>query len=271
MYRYSISRATLAWASVLAGGLLAAGSLIWEGRPNRLPDSAVAMVGEQPIGRAQWLQAVASVESDRGRALTAAERRAVLQKLIDEELLLQQALASGMARDEPGLRKTLIAALIDASTVGGTVDEAEARKLFEQDPGRFAAQPRLRVSALRAPADAESAAVLAALKGGALPEGWRSMALPDQLLPMSQLAQLLGGSAATALHRAEVDRLIGPLAGGDAALYLLLRERQADAPAYEDVAEAVRSEWARRNAERALEGLLKRLRDEARIRIADGL
>lgn len=229
------------------------------------------MVGSQPIGRAQWLQAVAAVESDRGLALSAPERRAVLQKLIDEELLFQQALDSGLARDDPGLRKTLIAALIDASTAGGAVDEAAARALFEQEPGRFAAQPRLRVAALEAPADAQPAAVLAALRGGPLAEGWRTLPLPDQLLPIPQLAQRLGGGAATALSQAALGQVIGPLESGGVSLYLLLRERQADAPVYEDVAEAVRSEWARRNADRALEALLQRLRGEARVRVADGL
>ena len=276
MYGYSnfwsaSSRLALAWASVLLGGLLAAGSLVYEGRPGRLPADAVAVVGSQGIARAQWLRAVQAVEGDLGRALTAPERRAVLDRLIDEELLFQHALASGLARDDPGLRKTLIAALIDASTAGGTVDETAARALFAADPGRFAAQPRLRVRAVQAPADADRTALLAALREGRLASGWRRVDLPDQALPLPQLAQRLGGSAAEALRRAAVDELIGPLESSGVSLYLLLRERQADAPAYEDVAEAVRAEWARRAAEQALAELLRRLRGEARIRIGDGI
>ncbi|MDP3857018.1 MAG: hypothetical protein Q8Q73_04555 [Stagnimonas sp.] len=270
MFRYSIpSRLALAWASVLAGGLLAAGSLVYEGRPGRLPADAVAVVGSQGIARAQWLRAMQAVEGDLGRALSAPERRAVLDRLIDEELLFQHALASGLARDDPGLRKTLIAALVEASTAGGTVDETAARALFAADPGRFAAQPRLRVRAVQAPTDADRAGLLAALRDGHLASGWRRVDLPDQPLPLSQLAQYLGGSATEALRRAAVDELIGPLDAGGVSLYLLLRERQADAPAYEDVAEAVRAEWARRAAEQALAELLRRLRGEARIRIGD--
>lgn len=272
MFGYSISRLTLAWASVLLGGLLAAGSLLYEGRPGRLPADAVALVGSQSIGRAQWLRAVQAVEGDLGRPLEAGERRAVLDKLIDEELLFQHALDSGLARDEPGLRKTLIAALIDASTAGGTVDEAGARALFAADPGRFAAQPRLRVAAVQAPGDAKRDSLRAVLRGEqAPPPDWRRVALPEQALSLPQLGHYLGGSATEALRHAPLGELIGPLQTGAQTQYLLVLARQADAPVYEDVAEAVRAEWARREAERALAELLQRLRRNASLRVSDAL
>jgi hypothetical protein len=273
MYRYSISsRLALAWVSVLLGGLLAAGSLVYEGRPGRLPADAVALVGDQSIGRAQWLRAVQAVEGDLGRPLEAGERRAVLDKLIDEELLFQHALASGLARDDPGLRKTLIAALIDASTAGGSVDEAAARALYAADPGRFAAQPRLKVAVVQAPGDADRDRLRAVLRGEqTTPPDWQRVALPEQALSLSQIAHYLGGSAAEALRQAAVEELIGPLQTGQHTQYLLVLARQADAPAYEDVAESVRAEWARREAERALAELLQSLRRTTNLRVSDAL
>jgi hypothetical protein len=266
-------RSGLAWLAVVAGGLLAALSLLYEGRGKPPPAGSAATVGDHAIDRAQWQRAVQAVENDRGRALDPAERRAVLDRLIDEELLFQHALDSGLVRDDPGLRKTLVAALIDATTAGGAVDEAAARALFERDPGYFAAQPRLQVAVARrapeaAPVDAEI--LRAALRDDTtLPEGYERIPLPEAPLPLPQLAQRLGGSAATALHRAEVGALIGPLDYGEASLFLLLRARYADAVRYEDVAEAVRSEWQRRAAEAALEELLTELRRDAALRYAD--
>ena len=66
-------------------------------------------------------------------------------------------------------------------------------------------------------------------------------------------------------------RLIGPLQTGTRTQFLLVLARQADAPAYEDVAEAVRAEWARHEAERALAALLQRLRRNASLRVSDAL
>lgn len=268
----SSRRIQLAWCAVLAGGLLATASLWHEGRAGALPAGAVAAVGGQTIPRAQWLRALEAVETDRGAALDAEGRRAVLQRLIDEELLYQHALDSGLARDDPGLRKTLIAGLVDAATAGGAVDETAARALFERDPTYFSAQLRLRVSAIeleRGAAVPAHEALLAALRGGALSPRLRRVDLPAAAVSLPQLAQRLGGSAAQALRSARTNQLVGPLMQGERQLYLMVLERQADAPRYEDVAEAVRSEWSRREAEAALARLLEDLRHSAAIRIAD--
>lgn len=238
-----------------------------------MPADAVAMVGTQPIPRAQWLRAVQAVEADRGAALDAAGRRQVLQRLIDEELLFQHALDSGLARNDPGLRKTLVAGLIDAATAGQRVDEIAARALFERDPAYFAAQPRLRVTAARIVGDGvpiDTQRVLDALRDGLSESALRPVALPPVPLPLAQLAQRLGGSVADALHRAEPGSVIGPLpAGGGGPIYALLHERIADAPRYEDVADAVHSEWTRRKAETALEQLLASLRRTTTVTVAN--
>lgn len=264
-------RVALAWAAALAGGLIAATALHVDGRYS-LPDDAVAVVGTQPIPRAEWLRAVAAVESDRGTPLDAAARSAILQRLIDEELLFQHAIDSGLARNDPGLRKTLVAGLVDATTAGEGTDEAAARALFERDPSYFSAQPRLRASALALPADAkppDAAALQSALQGGPMHAQGKVVDLPDQALTLPQIAQRLGGSAAEALRTAEPGRVLGPLHGDGAQLYLMLHERLTDTPRYEDVADAVRTELARRHAEAALERLLTTLRSTTSIRIAD--
>ncbi|WP_281784729.1 SurA N-terminal domain-containing protein [Sinimarinibacterium flocculans] len=269
-------RIRLAWLAVAAGGLLAALSLLYEGRGKPLPAGAAAVVGDQAIGRDQWQRAVQAVEGDRARALDGEERRAVLDRLIDEELLFQHALDSGLVRDDPGLRKTLVAALIDATTAGGAVDEDAARALFARDPAYFAAQPRLAVVAVRtndAASRDDATAVREVLQdalreGRPLPAGFEPVALPEEPLPLPQIAQRLGGAAASALHRAAAGELLGPFAQGRGALYVLLRQRYADTVRYEDVADAVRSEWQRREAEKALEVLLTELRRDAAIRYA---
>lgn len=251
----------LAGATLLADGWRGAG----------LPADAVALVDDHPIARADWLRAVHAVESDRGRSLDATERAQVLRRLIDEELLFQHAVGGGLVRNDPGLRKTVIAGLIDAATAGGTADEAAARDLFERDPAYFAAQMRLRVAGLRLPAGQQApspTAILAALGTGEVPAPLQPLDLPDAALPLAQLAQRLGGGATEALRHAKVGELVGPLPAANGSHYLSVIERQADSPRYEDVAEAVRSELARRNAEAALDRLLQTLRRDTPIVIS---
>lgn len=267
------TRVALAWFSVLVGGAVATAALVYDGWPTRLPRDAVAMVGTQAIPREQWLRALAAVERDRGRPLAATERRAVLQRLIDEELLFQHAVDSGLARDDPSLRKTLVAGVIDAATADRGEDEAGARALFAQDPGYFAAQPRLRVTAVAQAPDATAPgadAVASALRDGNVTAPLHAIDLPRQPVPLPQLAHRLGGRAAEALRTAELGQLIGPLAGdGRSLLYLMVHERLADQPRYEAVADAVRVEWGRRQAEAELADLLSALRQSTSVRIAD--
>ncbi len=267
--RDSVARA---WLAVVGGGAIAAAVLLYSGwRPGGLPVNAVAQVGEHAIDRADWLRAVAAVEADRDRALDAGERARVLQHLIDEELLLQHALNSRFVRDDPGLRKTIIAALVEASTQGAEPDEAAARALFEQNPEAFGGAPRLRVTALRvrpgltAPSQQQ---IAVALRGGPTQAALQLLDLPTTLLPLPQLAQRIGGSLAQTLISAPTDAVIGPLQVAGASTYAMVRERSVDRPRYEDVADAVRAEWSHRQADRALAGLLQSLRTDTPIRIA---
>ncbi len=267
------TRVALAWSAVLVGGAVATAALVHDGWPTRLPRDAVAMVGTQPISREQWLRALAAVETDRGRPLDAAERASVLQRLVDEELLFQHALDSGLARDDPGLRKTLVAGVIDASTAASGEDEAGARVLFARDPGYFAAQPRLRVTAVALPPEAQpptTETLVAALRDGEITAPLHAIDLPQLPVPLPQLAQRLGGRAAEALRTGVPGEVMGPLAGdGRSLLYLMVRQRLADQPRYEDVADAVRVEWARRQAEAELADLLAALRQSTSVRLAD--
>lgn len=267
-------RVMLAWISVLAGSLIAALTLYWDGR-HMLPADAVAIVGEHSIARTQWLKAVQAVEQSRREPLDEAGRRAILQRLIDEELLLQHALDSGFARDNPGLRKTLVAALMDAATAQAAVaDEAAVRRLFETDPGYFSAQPRLRVRAVRTSVGEvapDRALLKQALLNDLLPAGIRRVDLPSTPLSSAQIAQHLGGAAAGALQDGQAEKLLGPYPSGDVEIFVMLLERVAQAPRFEDVQDAVRSELERRNAERALEQLLAGLRRDKDVRIAENL
>lgn len=272
MFRPRIPEASvLAWLGLLLGGLLAAATLLADGwRAQGLPAGAVALVEEQPILRSDWLRAVNAVEEARGVRLDAAGRAEVLQRLIDEELLYRHALDSGLVRQDPGLRKTVIAGLIDAASGVDRVDEAAALALFGQDPGYFAAQPRLRVAGLSLAADLPPPSadeLLRQLREDAVTAPAQKLALPTSPLPLPQLAQRLGGSAAEALRTAEVGQLLGPL-GDSPRIYLLVLERQADRPSYEQVAAAVRTEAARRQSEAALEALLRQLRRDTPARIA---
>src|ERR1044071_7198253 len=93
--RRGVPRALLI-AGLIGGAAMAAAGLIGGDR-KALPPQVVATVNQHPILRDAWLRAVAAVASEQNRELTADDRRHILDRLIDEELLVQQGLALGLA------------------------------------------------------------------------------------------------------------------------------------------------------------------------------
>ena len=78
------------------GLAVAAASLMEAPGDAALPADVVAKVNGVPVRRDDYLRAVAALASDRRNPLDDADRRYVLDRLIDEELFVQHALALGL-------------------------------------------------------------------------------------------------------------------------------------------------------------------------------
>jgi len=124
-------------------------------RPSRvvdaLPATAVALVGDTPISEAEYSRAIAAVESDRRDHQVEPElRRHVLDRLVEEELLVQGALELGLPTRDPRLRGQIATTMLDG-VVGEPLpapDDAtlrafhEARAASWPGPDRRALFPR---------------------------------------------------------------------------------------------------------------------------------
>jgi hypothetical protein len=114
-------RARLALALGAAAGVALAGAALLRGgpaEPARLDSSdAVAWVNGQPVARESFARFVAGMARERGGLeLDPAARRELLERMIDEELLLQQGIALGLERREPAARRAIVSAVVDLVT-----------------------------------------------------------------------------------------------------------------------------------------------------------
>jgi len=112
------------------------------------PDVA-ATVGGRAITLAQLDAAVALLERDRERTVSPEERRLVLERLIDEELLVQRGLALGLVESDRKLRGDLVSAVMDAATAEARTAAPAREELvafFEERRTLFGAAPPLRVA-----------------------------------------------------------------------------------------------------------------------------
>ena len=86
-----------------------------------LSPTAVASVNHQQIRLAEYRRALGLFASDKREPLTEDDRRLVLQRLIDEELLIQHGITSGLIRTDMAVRSAAL-----ESVLAGLMIEIEA-------------------------------------------------------------------------------------------------------------------------------------------------
>lgn len=282
------ARATfLLVAGSVAGVLLAAFGILRSGDAATAPPAdAVALVNGQPISRDAFAEFVGAVASERRLLELGPEEKArLLDRMVDEELLLQRGLELGLARYERTARRAIVAAVVAAVTADAEAtepDEASLRAFFEASSERFVRPGRIAVdvafvsvggrpeavafqqaaalgSRLRAGEDA--GAVISA--GDALPTP-----LPTTPVSLDEVRATLGPSAALAAERLAPGDTSEPVRGAAGYAVLRLRERQPGVvPPFEDVREQVRAEYLRNVGERALAEYLRELRAGAEVTV----
>lgn len=274
-------------AGCLGGIALAALSLADSGRPTA-PDGggdAVAWVDGRPIPR-EALERMRAVTTGRRDA---PDRARLVQRLVDEELLLQRGLALDLARSEGTARRAIVSAVIALATAEAefeTPDEATLRAFHAEAPERFGSAPRVKLDVLHVDVDprpeaeayARAAEIAGRLRAGEPRAEVRALAdpaprpIPSGSLPEAELPALLGAVPARALARVEPGGVSDPLRGPEGYHVVALDAREPGPPApFDLVRDSVAATWRREQASRALEAYLEALRDEADVRIAEGI
>jgi hypothetical protein len=109
-----------------------------------LPDDAIALVNGKPIREDEYINALALLGGDKRGALTDEDRAHVLTRLIEEELLVQHGIASGVVDTDRSVRRAMTQALLDsiiAESASELPTEEELRTFYEQQSVLFTMQP----------------------------------------------------------------------------------------------------------------------------------
>lgn len=243
-----MSRPWLLAAGMLAGAVLAVFYIV------RVPDAvgpdenAVAWVSGRPVSRESYESALQAVAGDRkGGTLEEGDRERVLERLIDQELLIDRAIELGLHERDPQIRNQLATAMIDflvrrAEDEGGAADESELRAFYEEERFRFERAAQYRV----------------AVEGPAVP-------LPDGLLLQKEIEQRLGPTIAGRVAELPVGGSIEVGAGEAAYTVTLLERRGGEAAPFEEVEDVVRAAYSRHRGEVAVRDFLELARKRTDI------
>ncbi len=272
----------------LLGLTVAVAGFLAPGVPRQaLPADAVAVVNGATVAREEYERAIAALTMDRRSPLSSADRRHVVDRLVDEELLIHRALDLELVRRDRRLRGELVSVMVQSvvSEVGEIEPTevevaafyAENRDYFTQ-PGRV----RLRQIVISENPDGDGDGLDRALAGRARLRAGEPIEhvrrdlgaaeiapLPDALLPPAKLREYLGPTAVRVAMELEPGGVSEPVRSATGYHVLQLVEREVSRiPRLDEVEMEVRAEYRRRAGERALRSYLDGLKRSADIRIA---
>lgn len=240
-----------------------------------LANRPAAIVNGVPIPREALARAVLALQNDSRNPVTPDRERDVLERLIEEELLVQHGVELGLAETDFAARRALVQSVLElavAERAGAEPSDEELRRFYRENAGFFAPAPRFSASVVflsGAPAQVRVNEVRATLARGAEPSGLgdlMAVQIPRAALPEAEWRRLIGADAARAAASLAPGEVSGALpASGGVMIVRVNGFAAAPAPAYADVAEHVRAEWDRRADEAAVRVYLERLKRRARV------
>ncbi|MCA3254197.1 MAG: peptidyl-prolyl cis-trans isomerase [Alphaproteobacteria bacterium] len=239
-----------------------------------------ARVGDGVVTTEALDRAMAALAQDKRNPVDDKERARVLDRLIDEEALVQRGIQLGLPESDLAVRKAIVDAMLQfaaAESAAKTPTDAELRAFYDSRPDLFRAEPALKLEAVVLPAyrmDAMTRIGAAVSKGAALTaaaaaEGGAPLPLPAAAIPRERIAGVAGPTVARIAESLKPGEVAGA-AGDDGRLYIVrLAGAEPGARAdFERVRGDVEEAWRRVENERAVDAYLAGLRRELRVRKA---
>jgi hypothetical protein len=258
-----------------------------------LPGDAAARVGDRTIRRIDYERVLAGVEGDRRNPVDEAIRRRVLERMIDEELLVQRALELGLAAVDRRVRGELTSGLIDSIVGEADADQPgddEVSRHFQDNIEFFSRVGRLHARTIffstrrdgqHLEGTAEERVRVAAQRlhnGEDAREIERELAdpqvspLPNGMLPPSKVRDYLGPIILKTLETLPAGQWSEPIeSGGGFYLARVIGREPRVVPTFEDAENLVRQDLKRRRGDDALRRYLDDLRSQKSVLIDEAL
>ena len=260
---------------LIIGTLLAALAVV---EKNNITDQNwAAKIEDQLIPYERYQMQLEGLARDKRSPLTNQDKEYVLERMIEEELLIKRAIDLGMLENNPMARGTIVQQMIkNIVTEGSRIEpqENELIEFFQENIGFFTKANRLRVRQIYFSQDdfGDEAFVKAndafvRLNKGenfeevAISGSKSALKIPDTLMNLSKVREYIGPSLMREAQLLKPGYSSAPnkVSGGYKIIYLVDRE-DAIQPEYSNIRSAVLSEFLKRRDDQSLRKYLDNLK-----------
>lgn len=267
------TRPGLLLVGALAGLAAAAwGMLDREVSGDSLSGDAVATVNGKVITRDQFDRSLLRQQTDSEDPLDEDDRRWVLQRLIEEELLVQRGLELGMAHSENEIRGAIVRSLVASVTAeadAANPNDAALQQWFTDNPERFTYPSALSVDAWLSDTQALARSFADSLltnKTAGPPDGIRRMpGIPTGYLPPSKMRDYLGPGVTRASETLPLGNVSIYARDGRWLVVRLVDRQESTVADFHSVRTRALVEYRRMLADEKLRDYLDTLRDRADV------
>ena len=236
-----------------------------------------AKIEDQLIPFERYEMQLEGLANDKRSPLTKQDKEYVLERMIEEELLIKRAIDLGMLENNPMARGTIVQQMIKNIISEGSRIEPEEKELiefFEENISFFTKANRLRVRQIYFSQDDFGDRVLREAKNAftrllkgetfdqvVLSGSNSALKVPDTLMNLSKVREYIGPSLMREAQLLQPGQFSEPkkVSGGYKIIYLVDREDAAQ-PKYSNIRSSVLSEFLKRRDDQSLRTYLDNLK-----------
>ena len=257
------------------GALMAGFSVIQ--KSNIVNYQWAAKIEDTSIPMEKYLVQLEGLAKDKRSPITQSDKEYVLERMIEEELLIKRALDLGMLDNNPMARGTIVQQMIKtiiSENQRYEVTEEELKGFFEQNTGFFTKSSRLRIRQIyfseedfkELTFEESYKAYDLLLEGKSFDEvskfgSTSALKIPNSLMTLTKVREYVGPSIMNIANSLVPGSFTQPIkvSGGYKIIYLLEKEL-ADKPTFNRIKDSVLAEFLKRRDDNSLRQYLDNLK-----------
>ena len=260
---------------LIVGAVMAAISIVEES--NLTNYEWAAKIEETTISMEKYLTQLEGLSKDKRSPITEQDKAYVLERMIEEELLIKRAIDLGMIENNPLARGTIVQQMIKTIISENDryeISDQELKAFYEENKGFFTKSTRLRVKQIYFSNDGDGLGFERSMNaydllasGESFDEVYKlgdqsALIIPNTLMTLSKVREYIGPSLMNLANQLEVGSFTKPVeVPGGHKIIILLDKESLGAPDFLSIKDSVRAEFAKRRDDNSLRDYLENLKN----------